>query len=325
MEASSASSAQRCIEDAVALERVNGESGRASQLATASLAKYPTSSFLRNELSILGHPDSHLYQHLAADSNRILDLVVQYNRLGLYSDSLTLLSKQYPGVAPLQREPGAPTPEQNPLIAYYRGYCHERLGQSGDADYQAASRMPLRYIFPSRAETIPVLRAALSSNPSDASAHFLLGDLWFSKGMTEPALDEWRRAASLQPDIPSLDASLGKALLEIKHQPAEAEAVFEQGFQADPSNSILYVEMDKAMQQMGRSASQRVAMLQRFPQNADMPAELVRALVNALREDGKDDEADALLAKHFLPRKEGSAPLAPVAKGKPDTSPVTKN
>lgn len=325
LSASPESSPQRCIEDVVALKRANGDMDRARQLATASLTKYPTSAFLRNELSIMGQPDTHLDEHLAADPNRILDLVVQYNRLGLYSDSLALLARPYPRVPPDQSEPGAAPPEENPVLAYYRGYCREKFGQSGQADYEAASRMSLRYVFPSRAETIPVLRSALAANPSDASAHFLLGTLWFSRGMTDPGIEEWRSAASLRPDIPSLDASLGRALLEIKKQPAEAATLFQHGFQVDPSNPALYVEMDKAMQQMGQSPSQRLAMLERFPENADMPAELVRALVSALREDGKDDQADALLAKHFLPRKEGAAPLVPQTKVNQGKSPISKN
>ncbi|HYK36243.1 DUF5107 domain-containing protein [Alloacidobacterium sp.] len=316
---------QRCLEDAVALERANGEADRARQLAVASLAKYPTSAFLRNELSIMGQSDIHLDEHLAADPNRILDLVVQYNRLGLYSDSLALLSRSYPRIHPDQSEPGTASPEENPLLAYYRGYCREKLGQSAQADYQAASSRSLRYIFPNRAETIPVLRSTLATNPSDASAHFLLGTLWFSKGMTDPAIEEWYSAASLRSDIPSLDASLGRALLEIKKQPAEAAAVFQHGFQVDPLNPALYVEMDKAMQQMGQSATQRVAMLQRFPEDADMPADLIRALVSALREDGKEDQADALLARHFLPRKEGAAPLVPQAKDNSGKNPASKN
>lgn len=308
---SSFAGSQRCIEETVALERANGEADRARQLAIDALKKYPTSTVLQNELYTLGQPNSHLDEHLAADSDRILDLVVQYNRLGLYSDSLSLLSRRYPPVPAQESEPGAVPPSENPLLAYYRGYCRERLGHSGEADYQAASHMPLRFIFPSRAETIPVLRAALVRAPSDASAHFLLGDLWFSRGIIEPAIDQWRQAASLRPDIPSLDASLGRALLEIQKEPSEAASVLQQGFQVDPANPILYVEMNKAMQQMGRSPSQRVAMLRHFPENAHMSAELVRALVGALREDGKPDEANVLLTRHFLPRKEGVAPIQP--------------
>lgn len=302
---------ERCVEETVALERASGHEERARELARAALQKYPTDAFLLNELEIMGTSAPGFDQHLAADANRILDLVVEYNRLGRYSDSLALLTRHYPHVPPLESEPGAVPPEENPILAYFKGYCREQLGQSGKDDYQAASKMPLRYIFPSHAEIIPVLRAALVANPSDASAHFLLGTLWFSKGIVDPAIEEWQRASSLQPGIPTLDANLGRALLDIKKQPKEAVAVFTHGFKVDRSNPALYVGMNRAMQQMGESPAQRAAMLEQFPDNADMPADLVRALVDAYRENGQPDRADNLLAKHFLPRKEGAAPLQP--------------
>jgi tetratricopeptide (TPR) repeat protein len=321
----SVSDDQRCVEETVALERAVGDVDRARNLAKQSLARYPTSSFLQNELSIMGSSAAGLDRHLAADSSRILNLVTQYDRLGLYSHSLELLSRHYPSVGPDESEPGAAPPADDPILTYYRGYCREQLGQSGRDDFEAASRMSLRYIFPSRAETIPVLRAALASNPSDASAHFLLGSLWFSRGIVDPAIEEWRRAASLNPNIPSLDASLGRALLLIKKQPIEASSVFQHGFLVDPSNSALYIGLDQAMQQTGQSASKRAAMLQKFPDTVSMPAELVRAQVNALREDGKNEQADALLREHFLSRQEGLAPLQPLSTSESSSSPANKD
>jgi hypothetical protein len=65
------------------------------------------------------------------------------------------------------------------------------------------------------------------------------------------------------------------------------------------------------MREMGRTASQRADMMKTFPDPANMPAALVRALVDALRESHRDAEANAVLAHRFIPRKEGEAPLQP--------------
>lgn len=305
------SGSRRCVEDMVALKRTSGDPEGAKALAKESLETYPTSSFLRNEEVKLGQPDATLNRHLGADSGRILDLVGQYDQLGLYADSLELLTRNYPSVPADEREPGLPAPGNNPVLAYYRGYCRRQLKQSGKGDLEAASRMPLMYVFPSRAETVAVLRAALASNPSDASAHFLLGTLWFSRGIVDPAIEEWRNAAVLNPSIPTLYASLGRALLAIKKQPREAAAAFQLGFVSDAKNPALYTGMDEAMQEMGESAAKRVAMLEGFPDRTNMPADFVRALETALRDDGRPAEADALLRAHFLPRKEGASPVTP--------------
>jgi tetratricopeptide (TPR) repeat protein len=307
----------RCIEETVALERTTGDKERARQLAGESAQRYPTSLFLRNELAKLepnsnpGFSAPELNRHLAGDTNRILNLVWQYNRLGLYADSLELLSRKYPHVANGESEPGAVPPEDDPLVTYYRGFSREKLGRSGKADFKAASHMSLLFIFPNEAETIPVLRAALARNPSDASAHFLLGTTWFSKGMVDPAIEEWKRAKALNKRIPSLDASLGCALLEIKKEPQEAAAVFESGLKVDSANPALYLGLNKAMREMKRPAPERAAMMKLFPDSEHMPTELLRELTDALRESGRSDEADALLAHRFVVRKEGEAPLRP--------------
>jgi tetratricopeptide (TPR) repeat protein len=305
----------RCIEETVALERATGDLEAARNLAGESLPRYPTSLFLRNEASKLSSKvksaGPEFNEHLAADTNRILDLVLRYNRLGLYADSLELLNRSYPTVAPEDREPGAPLPSTDPLLAYYRGFCHEKLGQSGAADYATASQMPLLYIFPSEPEEMTVLHAALTVNDSDASAHYLLGTLLFSKGIVNPALEEWKLAESLNPKIPSLQANMGRVLLEVKKRPAEAAAEFQRGFQLEPSNAALYLGLNQAMQQTGKTPAQRADMMKSFPDPANMPEPLVRALVGALRESGRNDEANAVLAHRFLPRKEGEAPLQP--------------
>jgi tetratricopeptide (TPR) repeat protein len=312
---SKASADLRCIEESVALRRATGEIESAKSLAEESLRRYPTSMFLRNEaVKLNAHQDERisgpeLNRHLAADANRILNLVLQYNRLGLYSDSLELLTRSYPTVAADESEPNAAQPSSDPLLGYYLGFCREKLGRSGAADYAAAAGMSLLYVFPSEPDEIIVLRAALAANPSDASAHFLLGTMWFSKGIVDPAIEEWKRAEALNPKIPALQASLGRALLDVKKQPAEAAEVFQRGLRIEPGNAALYVGLDRAMQQMKQSPAQRADMMKTFPDPANMPGDLVRALVAALRESGKGDEADAVVAHRFVPRKEGQVPL----------------
>jgi hypothetical protein len=310
-----ASGDPRCIEETVALERSTGEAEGARRLAGEALGRYPTSLLLRNELARLDpkeKPDfsaPDLNRHLAADTHRILSLAIEYIRLGLYADALEVLSRNYPQVTPEETEPGAVKAADDPLLAYYRGYCREKLGESGAEEYQAAARMPLLYVFPNDADTIAVLRAALAANPADASAHFLLGMLWFSRDLVDSAIEEWKRAEAINARIPSLYVCLGRALLEVKKQPKQAAAVLERGLQADAGNPAVYLELNRAMREMDRSPEQRVKMLESFPDPANLPGDLLSALVGALRECGRGKEADAVLAHRFQPRKEGEAPL----------------
>ena len=112
------------------------------------------------------------------------------------------------------------------MVAYFRGYCKERLGQSALADYNRASQLPTSYVFPSTFEELKVLQTVIHSNPQDASAHYLLGTLYFSRGLTDAALSEWSEARKVNANLPVLSASVGLALLHEKHDPEQALAAF---------------------------------------------------------------------------------------------------
>ena len=140
-------------------------------------------------------------------------------RLGQYKQALGVLSRDYPAVPADRSEPGSVLPQKHPLVAYYRGYCREKLGQSGAADYAAASKLSTAYVFPNSAETLAVLHSALSANAKDGTAHYLLGTFYFSRDLTDQALAEWQKARESNPNIPVLDASMGLALLRVKKEP----------------------------------------------------------------------------------------------------------
>ena len=179
--------------EVIALRHI-GDKAKAGQRLQAWLAIDPTNNVLRHEATLLGKDDPSLWLHLAAEPERVLNIVDTYLRVADYSAALSLLERTYPQVPANQMEPGAVLPQQNPLIVYYRGYCKEMLGKPAVADYAAASRLPVKYIFPSRLSSLEVLHAATRSNPADGTAHYLLGSLQMHFLLPYPALEELRAA-----------------------------------------------------------------------------------------------------------------------------------
>ncbi|HXR75343.1 MAG TPA: DUF5107 domain-containing protein [Bryobacteraceae bacterium] len=289
----------RTAEELVAVKRAAGEADSARSLAKTWLAKSPVSYFLREEL---GEPD---LPHLAADPYRVLNVASEYMRLGQYKQALSVLSREYPAVPPDRSEPGSVLPQKHPLVAYYRGYCRERLGQSGAADYAAASKLSTAYVFPNSAETLAVLHSAISANANDGTAHYLLGTFYFSRALTDRALAEWQKARESNPNIPVLDASMGLALLRVKKQPERALTAFQHGANADPNNDQIYFGMDQALSLLARPATERAAALARYPNLANMPTEMVYELALNRAEAGDYDDAISLFHNRFFAREEG--------------------
>ena len=286
----------QAAEELVAVLRAEGKTPQAEKLEQALLPRAPQDYFLLEEV---GKPD---LQHLADDSERLLTLASDYIRLGLYDRALEVLSRKYPAPAVDQSEPGSLPPQKHPMVAYYRGYCREKLGQSGQADFAQASKLSTAYVFPSRAEDLDILNAA---NASDATAHYLLGTLYFSRGLVENGITEWEQARKLNGNIPVLHASLGRALLEIKKDPEQALNVFQEGVTPDSLNEELYIGIDQALSVLQRPAQERVAELERYPDRAAMPSPLVYELILNLAEAGEFEKAIALFHNRFFEREEG--------------------
>jgi tetratricopeptide (TPR) repeat protein len=263
------------------------------------MSRFPLSYTLRDEL---GTP--YLAQ-LANDPNRVLNLASQYMRLGMYQKAVTVLSRDYPAPVADQSEPGSPAPQKHPMIAYFRGYCRKKLGQSAEADYSAASKLSTAYVSPNTAEEFAVLRAVLQARPQDATAHYLLGTFYFSRGETDSALHEWSEAHKYGPDLPVLSASTGLALLHVKNDPEQALASFRDGLRSDPSNIANYLGTDQALSLLKRPARERVEALEKYPHLDTAPPSLIFELILNLAEAGDFDRATALFHNRFFPREEG--------------------
>ncbi|MGD0730348.1 MAG: DUF5107 domain-containing protein [Terracidiphilus sp.] len=289
----------RSAEELVAVEQALGQPEAASALASQWLTRFPTSYILLNEL---GRPDN---AHLGADVDRILNAAGQYMRLGLYQAAYDVLARSYPAVPADQHEPAEALPQNNPLVAYYRGYCDRKLGRSPSNDYAIAAGLSTKYIFPAGATTYEVLNAAAHANPQDSNAAYLLGTLQFSVGLTDQGLANWERAVALNAKIPSLDASIGRDLLHFKMDTDGALAAFQRGITNDRGNVENYFGIDQALSLLKRPASERVAALNRFPDQANMPTDLVYELILNQAEAGDYDGAEALFHHRYFARAEG--------------------
>ena len=190
--------------------------------------------------------------------------------------------------------------------------CLDALGQDGRAAFDAASKMPTRYLFPQRPESLVVLRRAVEVNPQDATAHFLLGSLYLSGDMTGPAMEEWEITRRLKPAIPGLQRNMGYTVLYSGGSPERAIELFREGTKYDPHNVDVYLGLDEAMEKAGRPASERVKALQQFPDLQTAPAVLVFRLVQLLEQTGEFDQAEKLLTNRFFAREEGGANIREV-------------
>ena len=123
--------------------------------------------------------------------------------------------------------------------------------------------------------------------------------------LTESALEEWSQARKGNPTIPVLDASLGLALLHEKHDAAHALSAFQDGLRSDAANVTVYLGADQALSLLAKPASERVQVLEKYPDLADAPSSLIFELILNLAEAGDFQRAESLFHNRFFPREEG--------------------
>jgi tetratricopeptide (TPR) repeat protein len=299
----SAPSDIRIREQLETITRAIGETTRADELARAGLAVDPMSDFLKEET---GGPDFH---HLAADPYRVLRVAAEYMSLGLYKKALTALTRAYPEVAPDESEPGSVLPQNHPLVRYYAAYCKSKLKNAKESDWKAASALSSSFVFPSSTTDRTVLESAVTFDPGDATAHYLLGTLLFSKGLYDQGVTQWIAAKRANPNMPVLDADMGKAWLYIKDDSTRALASFRDGTRNDPTNADNYAGLETAMSLSGVPAKERAEELGHYPAadaaDSEMPANLVYQLALARAEAGQYEQALALFHGRFFPSEEG--------------------
>jgi tetratricopeptide (TPR) repeat protein len=246
-----------------------------------------------------------LSENTGSDPERVLMIAGEYMRLGLWREALDRLSRKYPAVPSDEMEPGIPAVDKHPMVAYYRAFCREKLGESAAADYDLASKLPAAYVFPNGAESLEVLEAATRSHPNDASAHFLLASMRMASGLVDDAIAEWKTARRLNPAIPVLDASLGRALLYLKHDVEGALEAYRAGLSSDPKNDEIYRGLQVSLVIANRPPAEAAAVLERYPDPKNMPAPLAYELALDHAEAAQFDRAKAQFAGRFFAREEG--------------------
>jgi tetratricopeptide (TPR) repeat protein len=284
----------------VALLRRMGQTAAAQAALQKALASDPMDSLLRVESVSLGHEDAAIWTHLAADPEWVLDVADEYLDAGLYQESVALLDRNYPAVGELQTEPGAVLPQDYPLVAYYRGYARQRLGQSPADDFRKASEQSTLYVYPYRASSFAVLRAAVAQNPDDATGHYLLGCLLFNSRKTDEALAEWKLAKPSAGRIPAYYETVTRVLVSVKQDGRRAESLVKEGLAAQPADTGLLRLLATIR---NTPAGGGGAQLQP-PASFNSPTEAVAFALMALGNNDQGGAANVFQARNFPQEKQ---------------------
>ena len=226
-----------------------------------------------------------------ADPGRCLDLAYDCIRAGLLDNAETIL------------EDGA-----GAMALYTRAFI---LAIRGDAAasrefYTRAAEVSAAYVFPSRLEEMKILQAAIAANPGDARAPYYLGNFLYDRRRHRDAIEQWERAAALDPAFPTVWRNLGIAYYNVEHDEQQAREAFRRARIAAPEDARILYEEDQLHKRLGDDPAERLAGLEANRDLVALRDDLSVELATLYNQVGGPGNALALLlSRSFQPWEGG--------------------
>ena len=228
-----------------------------------------------------------------------LDLAFDYAAAGFWNEARDLLSA-YVSISG----------QVHPIALYLLGYCNDRLGNHSVAvaKWADAANASPNYCFPARIEEMIALQAALAENPSDARAHYYLGNLFYDKKRYEEAIREWESSVRIDPSFAIPWRNLGIAYFNVRKDADAALVAYENAFKANPADARLLCEADQLRKRTGASSSQRLSTLESHSHLVSQRDDLTVEFITLLNQTGRPGQAlEMLLARRFNPWEGGES------------------
>ncbi len=271
-----------------------GRHPEAVATAAGALAVDPLDFFAGNELALAlagakasgaAQAEADLRTLMRVETQSYLELSCDYASAGMWSEAGDVLDR---------------VPHPDAMVHYHRGWLHELSGDLRRAVecYRLGSLASWEGCFPSRFESAEALRAAIRHFPKDARARLYLGNYLYDR-QPERAVEEWDRAARLDPKLAPAHRNLGFARLRLGEDD-EAVAAYEAALAADPSDPLVLLELDQAREAAGIPPEVRVKTLEENRQAVMRKDRAVGRLARLYVILGRMDEAiDLLSSRHF--------------------------
>ncbi len=236
---------------------------------------------------------------LGEDDFEMLQTALTFTELGLVNEAIRLLK-----AACVEAVPQA---QRSPIPLYYLAYFASLRSDKADAGayLSQAAKTYRDYIFPSRPETLEVLKYAIEENPRDAYAHLHIGNLYGHLGRLEEAAEHWLKAAELDPSLSIAFRNLGLYAWAVEDDLARAEELYRKAMAARPKDQTLYRDLADILLAANRRP-EAIKVLESTPAEKLRRADVIIMLAQAyLDEQRYTDAIDLLESTPYFVNWEG--------------------
>nr|HET6901317.1 DUF5107 domain-containing protein [Ktedonobacteraceae bacterium] len=248
-----------------------------------------------NRLLRINVPDASLN---AINCAPTIALATDYMHCGLYEESTTVLHRLVVDA----------NQQAYPMLHYYLGYLYEKLGHPAlaQAYRQAASTASPDYCFPNSLDDLLVLESAIAAHPSDAKAHYYLGNLLYDKKRHAEAIQHWETSRQVDDSFATVHRNLALAYYNILGKPDAALSSLANAFDCNQQDARVFYELDQLHKKMGYTPAQRLAHLESHYALVTARDDLYLEYITLLNTLNQHEKAlNLLLARIFHPWEGG--------------------
>lgn len=289
-----------------------GRTKEAGETASQILAADPLDFLAGNELYLTrlasgskrraGQSLTDLELKMRGNVEAYLELAVDYGNCGQPDEAVEVLLR------PVQNK--TEFASTYPMVHYYLGYFYEQKGDESEAlkCFLRAAKMPADYCFPFRIESIEVLNAAIRHNPSDARAHYYLGNLLYEL-QPQQAVELWEKSRQIDDSFATVHRNLGWAYYRTEKDIPKAVASYERAVACNGKDPRLYVELDSLYEAGNVSLEKRLALLEANHQTVVQRNDSFLREITVLVLVGRYDKAIDFLANNRFHVREGGGEI----------------
>ncbi|MEX0288313.1 MAG: DUF5107 domain-containing protein [Flavobacteriaceae bacterium] len=277
-----------------ALLRKLGQKDQAHKLLDEQLAYDPLNFSALYEKALLDGKSSldNWQKNMQDPDNNYLEIAVQYLNAGMADEGISLLS--------------GPKSSKNPLVYYYLSKFYADLGKEAEMNeaLNKAQNASLEYSFPYREETEMVLKHAISRNPKDVTAYYLMGNLLYDNRPVD-AMASWKSASEIDNSIPMVWRNLAFAAFYHAKEPAAAIDYMTKAIELENSVPLWYSELSKYYDASESDFRENLKILRNNIEFVKEDVSAPKKFVELLNLNSEYDEAIDFLGTHHFRTWEG--------------------
>jgi len=236
----------------------------------------------------------YLNNLMRSNTNNYIEYSIDYADAGLYEEAISLLKN------------GVRLDDTNPIALYFLGFFETKINpQLAEVTFNDAKRTIAGVSFAYRIEVIEALNVAIQVDPSDAMAHYHLGNLWYDKKQYNKAIYHWEKSRDLDPNFATSRRNLALAYFNKQNNPDAAIVELEKALELNSCDARVLMELDQLYKRLNYSVDTRLELLENNPNLVESRDDLYLELCTLYNIKGDYQKALAMIDNRIFHPWEG--------------------